>query len=134
MNLAAVNEATKEMNNTDHVFTENEKNFVVHFAFACGDMDETVALIGALSRAKNEDETKQLMKDYGDKLEKKPSWVEQVENLLIALEMYRTEEERAVNRLAEILNAYGIDVSEDEIRTTETEVLRTTVREKVEVR
>lgn len=74
------------------------------------------------------------MKDYGDKLEKKPSWVEQVENLLIALEMYRTEEERAVNRLAEILNAYGIDVSEDEIRTTETEVLKTTVREKVEVR
>ena len=134
MNLAAVNEATKEMNNTDHVFTENEKNFVVHFAIACGDMDETVALIGALSRAKNEDETKQLMKDYGDKLEKKPSWVEQVENLLIALEMYRTEEERAVNRLAEILNAYGIDVSEDEIRTTETEVLKTTVREKVEVR
>ena len=92
------------------------------------------SLIGALSRAKNEDETKQLMKDYGDKLEKKPSWVEQVENLLIALEMYRTEEERAVNRLAEILNAYGIDVSEDEIRTTETEVLKTTVREKVEVR
>ena len=30
--------------------------------------------------------------------------------------------------------AYGIDVSAEEIRTTETETLKTTVREKVEVR
>ena len=30
--------------------------------------------------------------------------------------------------------AYGIDVSAEEIRTTETETLKTTVREKAEVR
>ena len=54
MNLAAVNEATKEMNNTDHVFTENEKNFVVHFAFACGDMDETVEYFAKLNNVKIE--------------------------------------------------------------------------------
>ena len=35
---------------------------------------------------------------------------------------------------ADILTAYGIDVSAEEIRTTETETLKTTVREKVEVR
>ena len=33
--------------------------------------------------------------------------------------------------LADILTAYGIDVSAEEIRTTETETLKTTVREKV---
>ena len=60
--------------------------------------------------------------------------VEQVENLLVALEMYRIEEEKAINHLADILTAYGIDVSAEEIRTTETETLKTTVREKVEVR
>ena len=64
----------------------------------------------------------------------KPAWVEQVENLLVALEMYRIEEEKAINHLADILTAYGIDVSAEEIRTTETETLKTTVREKVEVR
>ena len=39
----------------------------------------------------------------------KPAWVEQVENLLVALEMYRIEEEKAINHLADILTAYGID-------------------------
>ena len=68
------------------------------------------------------------------KYDMKPAWVEQVENLLVALEMYRIEEERAINHLADILTAYGIDVSAEEIRTTETETLKTTVREKVEVR
>ena len=57
-----------------------------------------------------------------------------MENLLVALEMYRVEEEKAINHLADILIAYGIDVSAEEIRTTETETLKTTVREKVEVR
>ena len=52
----------------------------------------------------------------------------------MALEMYRIEEEKAINHLADILTAYGIDVSAEKIRTTETETLKTTVREKVEVR
>lgn len=71
---------------------------------------------------------------YRSKYDMKPAWVEQVENLLVALEMYRIEEEKAINHLADILTAYGIDVSAEEIRTTETETLKTTVREKVEVR
>ena len=54
--------------------------------------------------------------------------------LYTSLEMYRIEEEKAINHLADILTAYGIDVSAEEIRTTETETLKTTVREKVEVR
>ena len=37
--------------------------------------------------------------------------------LYTSLEMYRIEEERAINHLADILTAYGIDVSAEEIRT-----------------
>ena len=70
------------------------------------------------------------MVTYRAKYDMKPAWVEQVENLLVALEMYRIEEEKAINHLADILTAYGIDVSAEEIRTTETETLKTTVREK----
>ena len=33
MNLAVVNEAVTEMNGVEHQFTEEEKNFVVQFAF-----------------------------------------------------------------------------------------------------
>ena len=112
MNLAVVNEAVTEMNGVEHQFTEEEKNFVVQFAFRSGSKEDTISLIEALAH----------------------SAVEQVENLLVALEMYRIEEEKAINHLADILTAYGIDVSAEEIRTTETETLKTTVREKVEVR
>ena len=52
----------------------------------------------------------------------------------MALEMYRVEEEKAINDLGDILTFYGFVVCAEEIRTTETETLKTTVREKVEVR
>ena len=81
-----------------------------------------------------ENKTEEAMNTGGTMNELKPSWVDQVENLLTALEMYRVEEEKAINHLAAILSAYGIDVSAEEIRTAETEVIKTTVREKVEVR
>ena len=41
MNLAVVNEAVTEMNGVEHQFTEEEKNFVVQFAF----FDAATALI-----------------------------------------------------------------------------------------
>ena len=134
MNLAVVNEAVTEMNGVGHQFTEEEKNFVVQFAFRSGSKEDTISLIEALARSADKAESDEIMVTYRSKYDMKPAWVEQVENLLVALEMYRVEEEKAINHLADILTAYGIDVSAEEIRTTETETLKTTVREKVEVR
>ena len=148
MNLAVVNEAVTEMNGVEHQFTEEEKNFVVQFAFRSGSKEDTISLIEALAHSADKAESDEIMVTYRSKYDKigrascrerskydmKPAWVEQVENLLVALEMYRIEEEKAINHLADILTAYGIDVSAEEIRTTETETLKTTVREKVEVR
>ena len=134
MNLAVVNEAVTEMNGVEHQFTEEEKNFVVQFAFRSGSKEDTICLIEALGHSADKAESDEIMVTYRSKYDIKPAWVEQVENLLVALEMYRIEEEKAINHLADILTAYGIDVSAEEIRTTETETLKTTVREKVEVR
>lgn len=68
-------------------------------------------------------------------IQEKPNWVVQIENLLVALDMYRMEEEKAINRLSEILSAYGINVSVDEIRMADTEELITKVKkEAMEVR
>lgn len=131
MNLAVVNEAVTEMNGVEHQFTEEEKNFVVQFAFRSGSKEDTISLIEALAHSVDKAESDEIMVTYRAKYDMKPAWVE---NLLVALEMYRIEEEKAINHLADILTAYGIDVSAEEIRTTETETLKTTVREKVEVR
>jgi len=131
MNLAVVNEAVTEMNGVEHQFTEEEKNFVVQFAFRSGSKEDTISLIEALAHSADKAESDEIMVTYRSKYDMKPAWVE---NLLVALEMYRIEEEKAINHLADILTAYGIDVSAEEIRTTETETLKTTVREKVEVR
>ena len=109
MNLAVVNEAVTGMNGVEHEFTEEEKNFVVV-------------------------QSEEIMVTYRSKYDIKPAWVEQVENLLVALEMYRIEEEKAISHLSDILTAYGIDVSAEEIRSTKAEEIRTTIREKAEVR
>ena len=134
MNLAVFNEAVTEMSGVEHKFTEDEKTFVVQFAFKSGSKEDTIALIEALAHSSDKAESNEIMVSYRSKYDIKPAWVEQVENLLVALEMYRVEEEKAINHLADILAAYGIDVSAEEIRNTETETLKTTVRERVEVR
>lgn len=48
MNLAVVNEAVTEMNGVEHQFTEEEKNFVVQFAFRSGSKEDTISLIEKL--------------------------------------------------------------------------------------
>ena len=134
MNLETVSDAVNSIAKTEREFSAEEKDFIVYFAFKTGNGEDTVALIDALANSSGKSESDDIMLNFMEKYEMKPAWVEQVENLLVALEMYRIEEEKAVNCLADILTAYGIDVSADEIRRTETEALKTTVREKVEVR
>ena len=134
MNLAVVNEAVTGMYGVEHEFTEEEKNFVVQFAFRSGSKEDTISLIEALAHSTDKVQSEEIMVTYRSKYDIKPAWVEQVENLLVALEMYRIEEEKAISHLSDILTAYGIDVSAEEIRSTKAEEIRTTIREKAEVR
>ena len=134
MNLAVVNEAVTEMNGVENQFTEEEKNFVVQFAFRSGSKEDTISLIKALAHSADKAESDEIMVTYRSKYDMKPAWVEQAENLLVALEMYRIEEEKAIGHLSDILTAYGIDESAEEIRNTKAEEIRTTIREKAELR
>lgn len=52
MNLAVVNEAVTGMNGAEHEFTEEEKNFVVQFAFRSGSKEDTISLIEALAHSR----------------------------------------------------------------------------------
>ena len=96
---AVVNEAVTEMNGVEHQFTEEEKNFVVQFAFRSGSKEDTISLIEALAHSADKAESDEIMVTYRSKYDMKPAWVEQVENLLVALEMYRIEEESRKNIL-----------------------------------
>ena len=69
------------------------------------------------------------MSRYRSEEKDNPKWIESIENLLISLEMYRIEEEKAINRLSNILNAYGIDVSYDEISNSKPDQIRQKVQE-----
>lgn len=131
MSLLMVNKAVKDMGNLSHSFTDKEKEFVLQFAFKTGDKELTNALITELSNASDEAEVDVIIAKYTTMFDDKPAWVSQIENLLISLEMYRIEEEKAINRLADILDAYGIDVSMEEIKTTDTDKLKQKVKEKV---
>ncbi len=55
--------------------------------------------------------------------------VSQIENLLVSIEMYRIEEEKAINRLAEVLTAYGVDVTEEQVRRADAEEIKEKVNE-----
>lgn len=128
MNIAMVNEATEIMKERDHLFTSSEKEFIVWFAFKSGDKESTNKLIDELIKARDDVESQQIIQKYSSMHHINPQWVEQIENLLVALEMYRLEEEKAINRLAEILGAYGIDVTLEEIRKSDSVELKEMVQ------
>lgn len=67
MNLAVVNEAVTEMNGVEHQFTEEEKNFVVQFAFRSGSKEDTISLIEALAHSADKAESDEIMVTYRSK-------------------------------------------------------------------
>ena len=64
MNLAVVNEAVTEMNGVEHQFTEEEKNFVVQFAFRSGSKEDTISLIEALAHSADKADSDEIMVTY----------------------------------------------------------------------
>ncbi|MFA9375629.1 MAG: hypothetical protein ACERKZ_02630 [Lachnotalea sp.] len=111
------------------LISKAEQLFVVEFAFKTSDKELTNKLIDELAVPNKN--TDSIIAKYEAMLDEKPVWIGQIENLLIALEMYRIEEEKAINRLADILNAYGIDVTADEIRTVGTNDLKERVKREI---
>ena len=73
MNLAVVNEAVTEMNGVEHQFTEEEKNFVVQFAFRSGSKEDTISLIEALAHSADKAESDEIMVTYRAKYDMKPA-------------------------------------------------------------
>lgn len=108
------------------LFQKEDQQFVMEFALKTNDKELTNKLIDDL--AKQDSDFAVIRARYEALYDRKPKWIDQFENLLVALEMYRVEEEKAIHRISEVLIGYGIDVTPDEIRKTDTEELKQRVQ------
>ena len=91
MSLIMITEAMRFIEEADAVISMEDKEFVAKYAFRTGDTDLVKKLIEELQE-KDADREKVQTK-YMQLADNKPEWAEQIENLVIALEMYRIEED-----------------------------------------
>jgi len=107
-------------------FTDKEKHFIMEYAFKIHDLELVTSLISNMEKEKENDEA--FMSKYGSLLEEQEVWISQLENLLVALEMYRIEEEKALRKITFALKVCGVDVSVDDIKNKDAEEIKKMVR------
>ncbi len=129
MGLVIISETMNEMCKRKHSFVDSEKEFVVQFAFKSKNKELTNQLIDELVQSEDYEESQRIMEAYAMMIKMKPLWVSQIENLLISIEMYRIEEEKAINCLAEILTRYDVDVTEEQVKRADAEEIKEKVNE-----
>lgn len=122
MSLIAIAQAAEMMEKKQAVLTEADREFVCQFAFATGDKELTDKLIDELCG--KEADRDRIFQKYSTVKGFQPDWVRTVENLLVALEMYRLQEQKAVQTISEILAAYGVDITVDELKKMPPEQVR----------
>lgn len=126
MGLVAVAETAELISAKQVTLSETDKEFMVQFAFATGDKELTNKLIDELAcegADKGADKGAVLLK-YSTMTGFQPDWIRRIENLLVALEMYRIQEEKAIQTLSELLTAYGTDLTVEEIKEMPTDKVR----------
>ena len=131
MSLIMITEAMRFIEEADAVISLEDKEFVAKYAFRTGDTDLVKKLIEELQE-KDADREKVQTK-YMQLADNKPEWAEQIENLVIALEMYRIEEDKAVKRITDFLTAHGIDISETAVKDSDVKELKTMIAEAKDV-
>ena len=59
------------------------------------------------------------------------AWIQQIEELINSLELFRIEEEVALNRITNILNAYGAEVSIEDMKDKETVEIKDIIKDEI---
>ena len=122
MGLVAVAETADLINEKQAALSETDKEFVVQFAFSTDDKELTNKLIDELTE--DGADKGAVLQKYSTMTGFQPDWIRRIENLLVALEMYRIQEEKAIQTLSELLTAYGADLTVDEIMEMPTDKVR----------
>ena len=132
MGFSNIAETMELMDNTGPDISFADKEFVAAYAFRTGDMELVNKLIEELQEKDADREA--VRTRYMQLAEKKPEWAEQIENLVIALSMYRNEEDKAVKKITQFLKAHGIDITESFVRESDASELRNMISEAKEDR
>lgn len=125
MRIKVINDVIKLINDKGDSLSDIEKEYIIQFAFKVQDEELTKSLLDEMLISEENKEL--IMNKYDKQLQIKPAWITQVENLLVALEMYRLEEAKAINRLSEILKAFGVDISEKMLREKSLDSIKTQI-------
>lgn len=132
MGFSNIAETMELMDKTGPDISFADKEFVAAYAFRTGDMELVNKLIEELQERDADRDA--VRTRYMQLAEKKPEWAEQIENLVIALSMYRHEEEKAVKKITEFLKSHGIDITESFVRESDASELRNMISEAKEDR
>ncbi len=128
MGLTVISEAVENIEKKRHSFTVTEREFVLQFAFRTNDMAATNDLIDEI--AMSEEGTDQIMEKYARLYDMKPVWVQRIESLLVSIELYRIQEEKALRQLAVALGNFGVKVTEEEVRRADAEEIKVKIEER----
>lgn len=122
MELVALKQTAQMVCRMGESLSGADKEYVVQFAFRTGDGELTNKLIDELIQPEADREA--VYQRFNALADFQPDWIRDIENLLVSLELYRVQEEQAIKTLAEILSAYGVELSEKEIRELSSEEIR----------
>lgn len=126
MGLAMIAKTVELFERKKAGLSEKEKEAVLMFAYSTEDTELTEKFVDELS---GKDANKQaVLSRYEALLGQQADWIRTVEALLIALERYHIEEEKASKKLLEMLEDYGIDLTVEEMKGFSKDM----VREKLE--
>ena len=122
MNIKSVATAMKMTDEYKNVLTEEEKSFIAYFAYQTEDMELTQRLIERLVGLEEGTARRNVIECFEDQLYKQPKAIRQMEELLVSIERYRIEEQKAINELSNILASYNISVLDEELKKKEAEM------------
>ena len=116
MNIVNIANAMAEADKHRGVLTEEEKNFIAYFAYQTGDMKKTKELIERLASLEAGSARRDVLTLYEEQLYRQPKVVRQIEEILVSIERYRIEEQKAINELSKLLTNYGISINDEELK------------------
>lgn len=116
MNIENIANAMAEADKHRGILTEEERSFIAYFAYQTGDMKQTKMLIDRLVGLEEGSARRDVVKLFEEQLYKQPKAIRQIEELLVSIERYRIEEQKAINELSELLTSYGISIMDEELK------------------
>lgn len=119
MNIGIIKEAMLEVDKSSCKFNEEERTFIAYYAYKMEDLTQVKFLIAELEHADEPGERDFVFQRHSKLINIQPGIEHQVEVMMVSIERYRVEQEKAIVQLSEILKANGIEISNEEILTSD---------------